>query len=424
MDTTTNRSTLLRNTSFRWLLGGGAISILGDQFTMIALPWLVLQITGDPLMLGLIVALMSVPRAVLILFGGAVVDRYSPWRVALLTKYANTVLLGLLAALVLLGHATLALVAPIALSIGVASAFSIPSATSMLPHVVERAQLQQANALLMGVRQVSLLAGPLLAALLFALAGDGSEGMRNARGLGIAFAIDCASFIVSAWTLSKVRLRPVAPAAPQPMLRAVAEGLALVWNDAVLRACFIYWAVCACVVGGVMQVALPVLASTRLHGATSLSLLLGAHGIGTLAGMALTSIKGDLRVRNLGTTLLLVDAVVAALVFPLAWLASTWQIALLNVVVGMLAGFMQVALITWIQRRVPPVMLGRTMSIFMFIVMGLAPLSAGLTGWVMQYTGLPGLFMASGILLAGAAALAYAFTPMRAMADAPAAKQA
>jgi MFS family permease len=343
--------------------------------------------------------------------------------VALLTKYANTVLLGLLAALVLLGHATLALVAPIALSIGVASAFSIPSATSMLPHVVERAQLQQANALLMGVRQVSLLAGPLLAALLFALAGDGSEGMRNARGLGIAFAIDCASFIVSAWTLSKVRLRPVAPAAPQPMLRAVAEGLALVWNDAVLRACFIYWAVCACVVGGVMQVALPVLASTRLHGATSLSLLLGAHGIGTLAGMALTSIKGDLRVRNLGTTLLLVDAVVAALVFPLAWLASTWQIALLNVVVGMLAGFMQVALITWIQRRVPPVMLGRTMSIFMFILMGLAPLSAALTGWVMQYTGLSGIFTGSGLLLAGAAALAYAFTPMRSMADAPAAQR-
>lgn len=417
------RSALLRDPGFRWLLGGAAISILGDQFTMIALPWLVLQMTGDALMLGLIVALMGVPRAVLILFGGAVVDRYSPWRVALLTKYANTVLLGLLAALVLSGHATLALVAPIALSIGVASAFSIPAGTSLLPQVVAREHLRQANAVLMGVRQVALLAAPLLAALLFALAGDGSDGMRNATGLGIAFAVDCASFIVSAWTLAKVKLRPVAAAAPQPMLRAVGEGLALVWNDAVMRACFVYWAVCSCVVGGLMQVALPVLASTRLDGGASLGMLLGAHGIGTLAGMALTSIKGDLRVRNLGTTLLLVDAVVAALVFPLAWLASTWQIALVNIAVGVLAGFMQVAMITWIQRRVPPAMLGRTMSIFMFIVMGLAPLSAGLAGWALQYTGLPGLFTASGLFLAGAAALAYAFTPMRTMADAPVPQQ-
>lgn len=44
---------------------------------------------------------------------------------------------------------------------------------------------------------------------------------------------------------------------------------------------------------------------------------------------------------------------------------------------------MQVAVITWIQRRVPPVMLGRTMSILMFIIMGLTPLSAALAGWLM-----------------------------------------
>ncbi|MGZ5200616.1 MAG: hypothetical protein ACXWC4_12660 [Telluria sp.] len=84
---------LLQDRSFRWLLGGGAISVLGDQFTMIALPWLVLQMTGNALTLGLVIALMSVPRAVLILFGGALADRYSPKQVLMLTKYANMVLL-------------------------------------------------------------------------------------------------------------------------------------------------------------------------------------------------------------------------------------------------------------------------------------------------------------------------------------------
>lgn len=418
-----NNNAVLKDPGFRWLLGGGALSILGDQFTMIALPWLVLQMTGDALTLGLVVALMAVPRAVLILFGGAVVDRYSPRQVLMLTKYANTVLLGLLAALVLSGHASLPLVAPIAFAIGVASAFSIPSGTSILPHVVAPEHLSQANGMMMGMRQLSLLAGPLLAALLFMLAGDGSGGMAHANGLGYAFAFDCFSFAFSAWTLSKVSLRPVAAAPRQPILRSVLAGLAQVWNDRMMRACFIYWAVCACITGSLMQVALPVLANSRLHGGASLGLLLGAHGTGTLLGMAVTSIKGDMRVRSLGTTLLLVDAVIAALILPLAQLAATWQVALINAAIGALAGFMQVAVITWIQRRVPPVMLGRTMSILMFIIMGLAPLSAALAGWLMQYTGLAGIFTGSGLLLAGAAALAYAFTPIGAMADTPAAAE-
>jgi MFS family permease len=81
MDHPKQRAALLRDPNFRWMLGGGAISVLGDQFTMIALPWLVLKLTGDALALGMVVALMSVPRAVLILFGGALVDRYSPKQV-------------------------------------------------------------------------------------------------------------------------------------------------------------------------------------------------------------------------------------------------------------------------------------------------------------------------------------------------------
>jgi hypothetical protein len=68
-------------------------------------------------------------------------------------------------------------------------------------------------------------------------------------------------------------------------------------------------------------------------------------------------------------------------------------------------------------------MLGRTMSIFMFILMGLAPLTAAFTGWVMQYASLPGVFTGAGVLLASIAALAYAFTPMRGMTDAPAVRR-
>ena len=57
------RAALFQDRNFRWLLSGSILSMLGDQFTLIALPWLVLKMTGDTLMLGAVLAVISVPRA-------------------------------------------------------------------------------------------------------------------------------------------------------------------------------------------------------------------------------------------------------------------------------------------------------------------------------------------------------------------------
>jgi MFS family permease len=419
-----NNKNLLRDPNFAWLMSGGVISALGDQFTMIALPWLVLQLTRDPLALGAMVALLGVPRAVLILFGGALVDRHSPKRVLMLTKHVNTVLLGLLAALVLSGRATLPLVTVLAIVLSLASAFSIPAGTSMLPHAVKPQQLPAANAMMMAVRQVTMLAGPLLAGLLFALAGDGSSGMQegHALGLGLAFAFDAFSFALSAWTLAKVRSLMAAPAAQKDkaapsVLRSVGAALGALWRDLTLRTAFLYWGLCACVTGGVMQVAMPLLASERLHGAAALGLLMGAHGAGSLAGMALSGILKGRRLGNLGLTLLLVDGLAGVLLMPLGLITNSWQGMLLLGAIGVLGGYIQVAVFTWIQQRVAPNMLGRMMSIFMFVFMGVAPLTAALAGWLASVLSLATLFTAAGLGLSVAALAAWLFTPMARLAD-------
>ncbi|GKT17742.1 hypothetical protein AVHY2522_16250 [Acidovorax sp. SUPP2522] len=135
------RAALLQDSNFRWMVSGTALTLLGDQFTLIALPWLVLQMTGDTLVLGTVLALISVPRALFILIGGALVDRHSPKQVLMRTKYANLALLGVLSGLVLAGALTLWMVYALSLAIGLATAFSIPAGTAMLPHVVPRTQL-------------------------------------------------------------------------------------------------------------------------------------------------------------------------------------------------------------------------------------------------------------------------------------------
>lgn len=423
-----SRAALFRDPNFRWMTGGSALSMLGDQFTLIALPWLVLQMTGDTLVLGTVLALISLPRALFILVGGALVDRYSPKQVLMLTKYINFVLLGVLAGLVLAGSLTLWMVYALSLGIGLATAFSIPAGTAMMPFVVRREHLQAANGVSLGLRQLTMFLGPLLAGLLIALFGDGSTTMAhptaNATGIGLAFGFDALSFALSAWTLAQVQTRagPAVPvAAPQAVLASVGQGLAHFWRDRELRTCFAYWAAIALFIMGPIHIAIPVLASsTPGLGAAAFGIILGAHGAGTLAGMVASGIAPRIRVGSLGVTILAFDAVIGLLFIPMGQITAVWQGAALMLAIGLLGGFMQVSVFTWIQQRVPQVLLGRAMSLFMFIFMGLAPMSAAVTGWVMKSITLGQLFAASGGALLVLAALAWVATPMRRVTDAPA----
>ena len=64
----------------------GRVTMPGDQFALTATPWLVLQLTHDPLALGTVLALESIPRAAFILFGGAITNRLSPRLVMLIAN--------------------------------------------------------------------------------------------------------------------------------------------------------------------------------------------------------------------------------------------------------------------------------------------------------------------------------------------------
>jgi len=398
----------------------------------VALPWLVLRMTGDTLVLGTVLGLLSLPRALFILIGGAIVDRYSPKKVLMLTKYVNTVLLAALAVLVLVGGLSLWTVYALAFAIGLATAFSIPSGTSILPHVMPRNLLPAANSVMLGVRQFSMFMGPLLAGLLIALFGDGPSGsatagvVTDARGLSVAFGFDALSFVVSAWTLSHVRLQALSPAGPagqsvahQPVFAAVAAGLRHLWNDRDMRLCFLYWGAVAVLITGPVQIAMPVLATTLNLGAAALGILLGAHGAGTLVGMAVSGARPGLRLGTLGMTMLVVDMVVGLLFMPMGLIGATWQGATLLGTIGVLGGFMQVSVFTWLQRRTPPALMGRVMSMFMFIFMGLAPLSGAFTGWLMRSITLPQLFMGCGGLLVCVALGAMLASPVRHVTDGP-----
>ena len=414
-------SKLFNNRNFRWLFPSSLISQLGDQFTLIALPWLVLRMTGDTLVLGTMLAVMTIPRALFILAGGAIVDRYSPRKVLMLTKYANTLLLGLLATTVLNGEPALWQVYMLALAIGLATAFSLPSGTSILPTLIPSEMLQQANGAMMGVRQLASFAGPLLAGLLIMFFGDGKGEVKSYTGIGLAFAIDAFSFALTAWLLSKTiplsSAGSVALSTEQSLWTSVAEGLRYCWNDRNLRICFCYWAAMAFFITGPVQVAMPVLADHVGSNAGAYGLLAGAYGAGTLVGMIFSTVKPGWRIGSFGTTILTLDAAVGLLFIPLGLIDATWKGVALLLVIGSLGGFLQVNIFTWLQRYTAPRMLGRTMALFMFIFMGIAPLSSSLTGWVMRSISLQTLFAVSGGLLLLIVLVTFVSSGMRRVTD-------
>ncbi len=417
------RGALFADANFRWLLGGSLVSLLGDQFTLIALPWLVLKFTGDALTLGAVIAVMSVPRAAFVLVGGAIVDRRSPLRVLMAAKLANAALLALLAGLVWFGALPLWGLYAIAAGIGLATAFSYPASSALLPQAVSPALLQAANGTLMSLRQATVLVGPMLAGVLVGASWHAdaapTPAIADAGGLTLAFAFDALSFVLSAAALAPVRLRARAVSAKAAgVLGDIGETLRMFWDDRALRTLCAYFAAVSFFVGGPIQVALPVLVDRQLPGgAAALGLLSAGHGVGVLAGMILSGARPGWRLRTLGSTMLAVDVVSGVALIAFGRIDSTAQGVVLLALLGALAGFVQVAVFSWIQKRVPAAMLGRAMSVFLFIFLGLAPLSAAAAGIALRWLAPATLFGAAGLALAALALLGLAFTSIGQIRD-------
>ncbi|WP_233151817.1 MFS transporter [Pelomonas sp. KK5] len=415
------RGVLWADRNFRLLLAGGTVSLLGDQFTLTALPWLVLQLTGDPLALGVVLALLAVPRAVFILIGGALVDRHSPRTVLVASKAVQGGLLALLALALQGGWLTLPLVNAFALLMGLATAFSHPAGSALLPRCLPPALVRPANGLLMSAGQLMMLLGPLLAGGMVAALHHGGAALPDAHGLALAFGVDGASFAFSAATVLALK-GVLVPAQAGParggLLADVAEAARAFWADVPLRAVCLYFAAVACFAGGPVSVALPVLAQHLPGGsAASLGLLLAANGAGVLAGMALSGMRPDWRLGTLGRTMLAIDALAGLAFAALGLVHETWQAVALLAPLGLLLGFVRVAVFSWMQKRVPPAMLGRTMSLFLFIIMGLTPLATAAAGAALRVLSPAALFAAGGAALIVVVIAGAVLTPIRDVDD-------
>jgi MFS family permease len=217
---------VLRHRDFRYLWLAQSSSVIGDCIVIVALALFVIELTGDATDLGLVLAASSLPLVAFLLLGGVWADRLPRHRVMVVTDLVRFTLHALLAVLIFSGAVRIWQLIAIEALFGTAEAFFRPAANGLLPQTVPEGEIQQAQGLSALSNNIGEFAGPALAtALVLGL------------GAGWAFALDAATFLLSAALLSRVRPRrravvPPLPAEPAPVLSS--EGAPApggVWAD-------------------------------------------------------------------------------------------------------------------------------------------------------------------------------------------------
>ncbi len=367
---------------FRLLFAGTATSLLGDQFTLIATPWLVLQLTGDPLVLGIVLALEGIPRALFMLFGGAITDRFSPRIILLISDIIRFVLVTLLAIVVFSGAVQIWMLYAFGLGFGLVAGFAVPAGNSIVPMVVDKKDLEAGNSIVMGGGQLVGFVGPVVAGIVI---GNFSESLF---GVGLALAIDAATYALSALMLLLMRSGGTVPsladlAGKENIWASIMSGLKYVWDDQALRLMFLVIIAINFLFVGPILVGIPVLADQRLaEGALAFGLLMSAFAGGNLGGYL---IAGSLPRPSGGVMRLLLIVLLAAFGAALAligFISSMWIDFGLMLLLGLGNGYITIILFTWIQTRVPKTMLGRIMSLVTLSSIGLLPVSQAISGAV------------------------------------------
>lgn len=354
------------------------MSLVGSWMRITAQSWLVYDLTKSPLMLGTVTVANTLPTMLLSLFGGAIADRSEKRQLLIWTQSIFMAGALALAALTLTSQIAVWHIMIISLITGIASAMDMPARQSLIPHLVDRADMANAIALNSAGFNGSRIVGPAMAGLVI-------EHVGGQTGAGWCFAINGLTYlsILSALVALKVNSRPDAHER-QPVLSEVREGVTFAWRHFAVRTYLIAMSVFG-IFGLSYSVLMPVFARDVLHvDAGGYGGLLTANGVGaTIGALALATARPP----RPGLVMLGMLTAFSLLLAAFATSANYYlSLALMVVIGGTMVGYMSLTNTT-IQSIVPDALRGRIMSLYILSFFGTAPLGGLVTGVLAQGLG-------------------------------------
>jgi len=387
--------TVFSSGSFRKLWVATTLSLFGDFFNYIAMAWLVLQLTGSSLALGSVLVVQALPRAVLMVVGGALADRLSPRLTMLGSMGLRAVVVAPLAALVLTGRVQMWEIYAVAAVFGIVDAFFMPARGSILPNVVADHELEPGNAVLNVTGQASVILGPVLGGLIVAV-----------LGIGWAFAGDATCFVIGflfiLWLPTAARAATGAKHPDGGLGGQIAAGIRYAWAEMGIRVTLIVIAVVDFAANGALGVGLPTLVHGRFGaGAEGLGILLGAWGVGATAGALGAGFVPP--PKRFGWLIVFICAWLGVGFVGVGLVPSLVPAALLMGFTGVGTGVTNTYAVSWLQRRTDPAMQGRVMSLVMLASMGLTPIAYAASGVIAEVNPTLLFLVAGGMILLCAA---------------------
>jgi len=374
-----NATRVFRHRNYRLNFGGQLVSLVGTWMQQVAQGWLVLQLTNDPFLLGLTVAVQFLPVMVLGLFGGLLADALPKRRTLIVTQAVQMVLAFVLFGLVASGAVELWHIILLAVLLGTTQAVDMPARQAFTMEMVGREDLPSAVGINSSVFNAARIVGPAVAGLTI-----------GAFDISIAFLVNGLSFLAAIAAYALMRESELEPAPPSARPTSVAEvGSSLMDGLRYVRRTEIV--LLATVVIGLVSmfgmsfgVLIPALARDVLGvGATGFGFLMAATGVGSLVAALTLAFSGRSRTAMIaaGAVILGAAEVVAAIVhaYPLALVAMVF--------IGYGAIAMGATANTTIQLNVPDELRGRVLSVFTTVFVGATPVGSLLMGGIASWFG-------------------------------------
>ncbi len=369
--------------NFRILFVGQATSALGNTLVPVALAFAVLDLTHSASDLGYVLGAGSATMVVFLLAGGVIADRLPRRTVMLSADALRCLSQATLGVLLITGHATVAVLALLTAVTGLATAMFSPASTGLTPALVQRAHLQQANALQQTANAIASVAGPAVAGVLVVTVGP-----------GWALVADAGTFAVNVAMLARLRLET----APRPAHRHFLTDLREGWRDFLGRRWFrdvVFGASAFNLLYAVYEVLGPVSSVRYYDGARTWAIISTATGIGAVAGGV-----AAIRLRPHRPLLAAGIAILPAALAPLA-LAAGLPVAAVAAAGALGAAGLIMFESLWqtsVQHHIPEALLSRASSYDYFGSLIAAPAGLVLAGSLSAAVGIHTLLWVSGSL--------------------------
>ena len=364
-------SLLYRYPTFGRLWAGRSISLFGDAFTLIALPWFVLQITDSGTATASILLTLQLPAILTSMAIGSLVDRFQPRAIITIDNSLRSLIIGLIPILYWLGMLELWMLFLLTFLAGTLVPATGVGARSLLPDLVEDKDLDAVNMLWSFSDNLSLVIGPAVAGVLVA-SFDGPSVLL----------IDAATFAVMAFVAATMpnveRGRPLMQSAPAEQL-----GLRQLWDMKIVRSTTLLSLVFFFSYGP-LEAAMPVYSEVILQtDARGYGLLWSALAVGALIG-TLTSTTLSKRMR-LGIALPLIAVLWGASLLPVAFTHQLWSACGFLLLGGLMWGPYTPMETTLLQRNVPKEQLGRVFGARSTLLTGGSPLGLTIGGLLLAF---------------------------------------